>query len=115
VTLPTDGAAPARRLAWPDVRRDVPAFVPAALIVGLWLVWVGASGGYAPETWYPSACVVFSLWVAVVTIGGRVLPDGRAARIALLAFAALVALNYLSILWAAAQGSPQGAAKQHAR
>jgi hypothetical protein len=112
VTLPTDGAAPARRLAWPDVRRDVPAFVPAALIVGLWLVWVGASGGYAPETWYPSACVVFSLWVAVVTIGGRVLPDGRAARIALLAFAALVALNYLSILWAAAQGSAQAAANQ---
>jgi hypothetical protein len=112
VTLPTDVATPTRRLAWLAVRRDIPAFVPAAIIAGLWLVWVGASGGYEPETWYPSAFVVFSLWAAVLTLGGRVLPPSRPARVALLAFATLVALNYLSILWAAAQGSALAAANQ---
>jgi tetratricopeptide (TPR) repeat protein len=94
------------------VRRDIPAFVPAALIAGLWLVWVGASGGYEPETWYPSAFVVFSLWVAVLGFGERVLPPSRSARLALLAFAALVALDYLSILWAPAQGSALASANQ---
>lgn len=78
----------------------------------LWLVWVGASGGYEAQTWYPSALVVFSLWIAVIGIGGRVLPASRPARVALLAFAALVALNYLSIIWAGAKGSALGAANQ---
>jgi tetratricopeptide (TPR) repeat protein len=112
VTLPTEVAARSHRLAWPAVRRDIPGFVPAAVIAGLWLVWVGASGGYEPETWYPSAFVVFSLWVAVLGFGERVLPASRPARIALLAFAALVALNYLSILWAPAKGSALAAANQ---
>jgi len=112
VTLPTEVAAPARRPAWPNVRRDIPALVPAAVIAGMWLVWVGASGAYAPETWYPSAFVVFSLWVAVLCLGERVLPASRPARIALLSFAALVALNYLSILWAPAKGSALTAANQ---
>jgi O-Antigen ligase len=113
VTLPTELAAaapPAPRST--DVRRDLPAFVPAAVVVLLWLLWVGASGGYAAETWYPSALGMFSLWVAVLGFGGRVLPPSRPARVALLAFAALVALNYLSILWADAKGSALGAANQ---
>jgi hypothetical protein len=92
--------------------RDLRAFVPAAVIVLLWLVWVGSSGGYAAETWYPCAFVTFSLWVAVLAYGRRVLPYSRAARIGLLAFAALVGLNYLSILWAAAKGSALGASNQ---
>jgi tetratricopeptide (TPR) repeat protein len=112
VTLPTEVAAPARPWAWSAVRRDIPAFVPAAIIAGLWLVWVGASGGYEADTWYPSAFMVFSLWVAVLGFGERVLPASRWARIALLAFAALVALNYLSILWAAAKGSALAAANE---
>lgn len=112
MTLPTDLAAPARPLPWSAVRRDIPAFVPAAIIAGLWLVWVGASGAYEADTWYPSAFVVFSLWVAVLGFGERVLPASRSARIALLAFAAVVALNYLSILWAAAKGSALDAANE---
>ncbi|MGZ4313776.1 MAG: hypothetical protein ACXVR1_16900, partial [Solirubrobacteraceae bacterium] len=111
MTLPTEVAAPARPAARPSqVRRDLPAFVPAAVVVLLWLVWVGASGGYEAQTWYPSALVMFSLWVVVIGFGGRVLPAARPARVALLAFTALVGLNYLSILWAGAQGSALGSA-----
>jgi hypothetical protein len=82
------------------------------VVIVVWLVWVGASGGYAPETWYPTAFVMFSLWVAVIGFGGRVLPASRHARIALLAFAALVGLNYLSIIWAPAKGSALAASNQ---
>ncbi|MGZ4273139.1 MAG: hypothetical protein ACXVRP_05180, partial [Solirubrobacteraceae bacterium] len=113
MTLPTEVAAPARPAARPSqVRRDLPAFVPAAVVVLLWLVWVGASGGYEAQTWYPSALVMFSLWVVVIGFGGRVLPAARPARVALLAFTALVGLNYLSILWAGAKGSALGSANQ---
>jgi hypothetical protein len=112
VTLPTEVAAPARPATPSDARLDLRAFVPAAVIVVVWLVWVGASGGYGAETWYPSALVMFSLWVAVIGFGGRVLPASRSARIALLAFAALVGLNYLSIIWAGAQGSALAASNQ---
>ncbi|MGZ4192253.1 MAG: O-antigen ligase family protein [Solirubrobacteraceae bacterium] len=113
MTLPTEVAAPAHPAARPSqVRRDLPAFVPAAVVVLLWLVWVGASGGYEAQTWYPSALVMFSLWVVVIGFGGRVLPAARPARVALLAFTALVGLNYLSILWAGAKGSALGSANQ---
>jgi hypothetical protein len=112
VTLPTEVAPPAPAATRVESRRDLRAFVPAAVIVLLWLVWVGSSGGYAAETWYPSAFVVFSLWVAVLAFGRQVLPKSRAARAGLLAFAALVALNYLSIAWATAKGSALGASNQ---
>ena len=112
MTLPTEVAPPALAATPSKANRDLRAFIPAAVLVLLWLVWVGSSGGYAAETWYPCAFIVFSLWVAVLAYGRRVLPESRAARVGLLAFAALVGLNYLSILWAAAKGSALGASNQ---
>ncbi|MGH2896355.1 MAG: hypothetical protein ACRDPM_24230, partial [Solirubrobacteraceae bacterium] len=112
MTLPIDIAPPTRPAPQAEARRDLPAFVPGAVVAAMWLVWIGASGGYAAETWYPSALVIFSLWIAVLGFGDRVLPANRLARAALLAFLALVALNYLSILWAGSQGSALDAANQ---
>jgi tetratricopeptide (TPR) repeat protein len=112
MTLPTEIARSAPPAPRSDAPRDIPAFVPAAIVAVMWLVWIGASGGYSAETWYPSALIVFSLWIGVLGFGGRVLPADRFARVALLAFAGLVALNYLSILWARSQGSALDASNQ---
>jgi hypothetical protein len=97
VTLPTtNSAARTDEILW---------LVPAGLLMLLWMVWIGSSGGYAPELWYPSALGVESLAVVVLILGGRWLPASRVQRAALLGFAALVALNYLSMLWSASPGS----------
>jgi O-Antigen ligase len=104
MTLPTAISDPARR--------DLRALVPAGLVLAIVFVWIGANGGYAPETWYPSALVMLALWGVVVGAGGRVLPADPAARLALLAFAALVGLNYLSILWAGSPGDALAAANE---
>ena len=86
--------------------------MPAGLVLVIIFVWVGANGGYAPETWYPSALVMLALWGVVVGAGGRVLPAHPAARTALLAFAGLVGLNYLSILWAGSPGDALASANE---
>jgi hypothetical protein len=80
--------------------------------VGLWLVWIPASGGYYPAAWYPSAAGAVSLAIATHIGFRRALPSTRAARVALLAFAALVALNYLSILWAGSRGDALSSANE---
>lgn len=116
MTLPIEVEAPVcpdrRHLVTDSVRRDLRPLVPAVVVAVVWLVWIGASGGYAAETWYPSALGMMSLWVAVLAFGGTVLPKVRAARIGLLLFAALVALNYLSILWAQSPGSALDASNE---
>ncbi len=86
--------------------------VPAALLVGLWLIWVPSSGGYFPSVWYPSASAACALALLNAVLGRRFLPPARAARVALLAFAAIVALNYLSVAWAAAPGDALQAANK---
>jgi hypothetical protein len=80
-------------------------FSPAVVAFVMFVVWVAASGGYFPGLWYPSAMVAVSLFAATVLARGRLLPEQRAARVALLAFAALVAFNYLSIAWAGSRGT----------
>lgn len=85
---------------------------PAGVLVTLWLVWVGSSGGYYPTMWYPSALGCLSLLAVTLAVHRRWLPEHRSARLALLAYAGLVAWNYLSILWAAAPGSALGAANE---
>lgn len=94
------------------LRPDLRSLVPAVAILALLMLWIGADGGYSPETWYPSALVILSLWVVVLAFGQRRLPANRIARGALLTFLALVVLNYLSILWAASPGSAFDAANQ---
>lgn len=79
--------------------------LPAALLVVVWLIWIPANGGYFPEAWYPSALGTIALLLVTMAASRRVLPTMRATRVALLAFAALVALGYLSMLWAGSPGS----------
>ncbi len=69
------------------------------------MVWISASGGYFPDAWYPSAIGAGALVVVMLVVGPRRLPRRGAARVALLSFAGLVALNYLSILWAGSPGA----------
>jgi hypothetical protein len=84
----------------------------ALVVLALWLVWIGASGGYAQTVWYPSALGLISLWILALVRSRRVLPESMPARIALLAFAALVGLNYLSIAWAGSPGSALDSSNQ---
>jgi hypothetical protein len=80
-------------------------FIPAAAIVVLWLVWIGESGGYFEDLWYPSAFGAAALLFVTLLWYRQLLPRRRAARVALLAFAALTALNYLSIIWSGSKGA----------
>lgn len=97
-------AAPVRR---PSARaRSLLPFAPAVALGVMWLLWVGADGGYYPQSWYPSTLVALAVLAGTAALNGRLLPRDPLARLALLAFAGLTALNYLSILWAR---SPAGA------
>lgn len=95
---PDRGAAP----IGPQLR----AAAPALALVALWLVWVAASGGYWPETWYPSALATLAGGAAIAIWRRALVPRPGPARTALGLLWALVALQYASILWA---GSPGGA------
>lgn len=80
--------------------REATPFLPAGLLVALLFVGVSADGGYFQAAWYPSALGAAALLILTAGAGKVALPLTRAARVALLGFAGLVALNYLSILWA---------------
>jgi hypothetical protein len=87
-------------------------FAPAAILLVLWLAGIAASGAYFPSAWYPGAAFAALLAIVTAVASGRRLPASRPARVALLAFAALVALNYLSILWASSPGNALSAANE---
>lgn len=80
-------------------------FLPAAALAVLWMVWIGESGGYFEDLWYPSAFGAVALLLVTLLWHRQWLPRQRAARVALLAFAALTALNYLSIIWSGSKGA----------
>jgi tetratricopeptide (TPR) repeat protein len=80
-------------------------FLAAAGILGVWLGLVPASGGYFERDWAPAALALLGLLVAVVLGGGRLLPAQRPATVALVLLGGLVALNFLSLLWAGSPGS----------
>lgn len=103
VTLPTTVRGLGRRYL---------ALASAAMVLSAWMVWIATSGGYSASVWYPSALVALSLWAAVIIGGRRLLPETKFARIALLAFVALVVVNYLSILWAGSPGSALDASNE---
>jgi hypothetical protein len=95
-----------------SARAEVVPTALIAVVLGVWLVWIGATGGYSQTVWNPSALGLLGLWMVVLVWRGRVLPERRAARVALLAFIALVALNYLSIAWAPAGGDALNSSNQ---
>lgn len=80
-------------------------FLPAAIVLALWLVGAHLSGGYFARDWYPAGVALVVLAAVVALAGERAVPQNRAARTALLIFAALVVWSYLSILWAGSPGS----------
>jgi hypothetical protein len=78
---------------------------PAALILGLMLVWAAHNGGYDADTWYWGALLVLGL-LAITLIGlGRARRSlSRASLVALSAFGAYTAWSYLSMAWAQTPG-----------
>jgi hypothetical protein len=62
------------------------------------------AGGFRPTTWLPAGLVLLVLLAASVIGQRRVMPDGRAARLALGSLAAFTAWCYLSIAWSDAPG-----------
>ncbi len=85
-------------------------FLPAIGIVAVWTVLMPAAGGFQPRDWYPAALVTLGLLTVAVAGSGRILPDGRYARVALVAFGAYTALFELSVLWSDAPGTALDAA-----
>jgi hypothetical protein len=81
-------------------------FLPAMLIAACWVWWASVQGGYFGRDWYPSALGAVVLAMAVAIATGRLLPPGRATRVALLALGGLVSVSFVSMLWA---GSPAAA------
>lgn len=88
--------------------------LPAAGVLALWIALMPAHGGYFARDWSPAGLAVLGLWLVAVASGGRLLPPGRTAKVALLALAGLGAFAYLSILWADAAGTAWGTANQYA-
>ena len=80
-------------------------FVPAVLVLALWVALAPANGGYFARSWYPATLGAIGVLVVVLIAGNRMVPAGRAARVGLGALAAWVGFNYLSLLWAASAGS----------
>lgn len=76
------------------------------------MIWVPLTGAFFPEAWYPSAAAAWLILLITVLGSGRLLPASPAARTALLAFAGLVGLNYLSMLWAQSPASALTASNQ---
>lgn len=88
-----------RTSALPPARRIVP-FVPATAAMALWLALLPAAGGFHSRDWYPAGLFAAGLLVVSAAAGGRVLPDGRAARLALGAYGLFVLFNGASVAWA---------------
>jgi O-antigen ligase len=101
--------APARPL---ERLRSLTPFLPAAFVVGTWIVWAQDSGGYFARDWYPGAIVATGLAGVVAIAGGRALPSSRAVRVLLGILAAFVAWSYLSLLWSDSPGSTWEAANK---
>ncbi len=80
-------------------------YLPAALVLALWLVGTHFSGGYFARDWYPAAITLILLLAVTAFAGNRALPEARTVRLALALLAGFVAWNYLSMLWAGSPGS----------
>jgi O-Antigen ligase len=96
-------------------RRALAAAAPFLPIIALeivWFIWCLGEGSFFPREWYPAALLAVGLVAVVAVARGASLPAGRLPRAAIGLFAALIAFNYLSILWAAAPGDALESANQ---
>lgn len=103
--MPRASGTPAGRAAARGWLADPLSAGLAAATLALWVVWISASGGYYGDVWYPSTLALGAVLALVVLGARRRLAWQPPLRIALGAFLALVAVNYLSILWAGSRGS----------
>lgn len=87
-------------------------FLPAALVLAIWVAWIPADGGYFPRSWYPAGLFGVGLLAAAVAAGARWRTRSRLAPAALLLLAAFVAWNFASMLWAGSPGSAWEVADQ---
>jgi hypothetical protein len=87
-------------------------FLPAALVLAIWVAWIPADGGYFPRSWYPAGLFGIGLLAAAVAAGARWRTRSRLGPAALVLLAAFVAWNFASMLWAGSPGSAWEAADQ---
>jgi tetratricopeptide (TPR) repeat protein len=85
-------------------RQSALVWLPAVVLLGIWLWWLLNDGGYFPRDHLPAGIVLVCLLAAVMLATGRVLPPGRAQATSVLAFAGLVAWTFASIAWAVSDG-----------
>ncbi len=91
---------------------DIAPFTPAAILFVAWLIGISADGAYYPQAWYLGAAFATLLLIVTAAASGRWLPRSVPARVALLAFAGLVAFNYLTMLWADSPGDALASANE---
>ncbi len=85
------------------VLRESPVAVPAIAAVALFVAWSSEQAGYPLTHWAPGGLIVLALLgLALGAMGLRAGEVPLAVRVALGAFAAYVALSFLSIIWASA-------------
>jgi hypothetical protein len=92
--------------------RALAPYLPAAFVVGTWIVWAPASGGYFARDWYPGAIAAVGIAGVAALAGGRLLPASRPARLLLAILAAFVGWSFLSLLWSESPGSTWEAANK---
>lgn len=95
----------------PPAARWAP-FLPAALVLGLWVAWIPPDGGYFPSSWYPGGLFAVALLGAALAGGARWRTRSRLGPLALALLAAFVAWSFASMLWAGSPGSAWGASDQ---
>jgi O-Antigen ligase len=83
-----------------QLRPHLPAAVPAAIAVGLMLVWAVRNGGFDPTTWYWGALVLLATGAAFCVVRRDRLRISRRSLAALGCFALYVGWSYLSMTWA---------------
>jgi tetratricopeptide (TPR) repeat protein len=95
-----------------DRLRASAPFLPAAIVIGGWLLWSHFEGGYFPAAWYPSAIAALALLAATAIGTGRLIPAPPLARLAIAALAGLVLWAFVSLLWSVSPGSGWDAANK---
>src|SRR4051812_7845980 len=83
--------------------RPLVHFLPATGVLAVWIALMPLAGGFQPRDWYPAGLVLLGLLTVAVVGGGKLLPEGRWARVSLLAMIAFAALYELSVTWADAR------------